>query len=191
MIPIETLLGAYRIGFFPMGTDERTIEWFSPDPRCILPLERFHLPRRLVRKLKAHPVELSVDRAFDEVIRACASRGDEGDWITAEIQESYCALHRAGFAHSVEVWKDGRLVGGLYGVSLRGAFFGESMFHRVSDGSKVALWALVERLRERGYRLLDTQWLTPHLERLGAIEIPRALYLELLEDAMQHECRFE
>ena len=122
-----------------------------------------------------------MDRAFDQVIRACASRKDEGDWINGEIIDSYRALHQTGFAHSIDVWQQGRLVGGLYGVSLRGAFFGESMFFHVDDASKVALNGLVERLRARRFHLLDIQWLTPHFERLGAIEVPRRAYLELLD----------
>ncbi len=125
------------------------------------------------------------------MIRACASRPDpSGNWINQDIADSYCALHEAGYAHSVETWSDTALVGGLYGVSLRGAFFGESMFHSASDASKLALCALVDRLRARGYLLLDIQWLTPHLERFGAIEVPRPSYLKLLAAAMQKECRF-
>jgi leucyl/phenylalanyl-tRNA--protein transferase len=190
MIPVTTLLAAYRYGFFPMGVG-RSVEWFSPDPRGILPLDRFHVPRRLARVIRQGKFTVTVDRAFEEVIGACA-RADEPDqmWITEEIRASYIALHRLGFAHSIETWYQGELAGGLYGVSLRGAFFGESMFHRVSDASKVALCALVERLRARGYRLLDVQWVTPHLARFGAVEIPRAEYLARLEEAMGVECEF-
>lgn len=167
------------------------IKWFSPDRRGIVPLDRFHAPRRLRRIVRQGRFEVSENRAFREVIVACGSRTDPaGNWIDEEIVESYTALHAAGFAHSIETWRDGSLVGGLYGVSLRGAFFGESMFHLVTDASKVALCALVERLRAHGYVLLDIQWLTPHLERLGAIEVPRRRYLELLEDAMQEDCLF-
>ncbi len=190
MIPVTTLLAAYRTGFFPMGVG-RSVEWFSPDPRGILPLDRFHVPRRLVRVLKRGQFTVTINRAFEEVIHACARLDEpEGVWITDEIRTSYIALHRLGFAHSIETWSQGELAGGLYGVSLRGAFFGESMFHRVSDASKVALCALVERLRARGYRLLDVQWVTPHLARFGAIEIPRAEYLARLEDAMAVDCEF-
>lgn len=173
-----------------MALDER-IRWFSPEDRGILPLDRFHLPRRCARVIREGSFHVSINQSFDEVIRNCAARDDEdGNWINQEIIESYCGLYQAGFAHSVETWDGDRLVGGLYGVSLKGAFFGESMFHKMPDASKVALWALVERLRERNYHLLDTQWLTPHLERFGAIEIPRAKYLELLAESMQLDCQF-
>ena len=190
MIPATTLLRAYRAGYFPMAVAGR-IHWFSPEHRGIVPLDRFHAPRRLRRKVRGGQFEVSVNRAFGEVLAACASgRGRDGTWIDAEIVASYTGLHEQGFAHSVETWRDGALVGGLYGVSLRGAFFGESMFHRFTDASKVALCALVERMRARGYVLLDVQWLTPHLERLGAVEIPRSRYLALLHRAMRKDCGF-
>ena len=190
MIPATTLLGAYRAGFFPMAVEGR-IRWFSPVRRGIVPLDRFHVPRRLERTVRGGRFEVSVDRAFGEVIAACASgRGRDGSWISAEIVASYNGLHERGFAHSVETWRDGALVGGLYGVNLRGAFFGESMFHRVTDASKVALCALVERLGARGYELLDVQWVTPHLARLGAVEVSRSRYRVLLKRAMQKDCRF-
>ena len=192
ILPVSMLLAGYRTGFFPMAVDGG-IDWFSPEQRGILPLNRLHVPKRLRRVVGQGHFEVSIDRAFDDVIRACASRDDTntgGNWINEEIIQSYCGLHRAGFAHSVEAWHAGELVGGLYGVTLKGAFFGESMFHRARDASKVALWRLVERLRERDYQLLDIQWLTPHLERLGAIEIPRGRYLELLAESMQVECQF-
>jgi leucyl/phenylalanyl-tRNA--protein transferase len=170
------------------------IRWFSPDPRGILPLDRFHVPRRLTRVLRQAPFRIEFDRAFLEVIRACAADErdplDPGSWIDDEIIESYEALHARGFAHSVEAWQDDRLVGGLYGVALGGAFFGESMFHRITDASKVALVALVERLTSRGYVLLDTQWVTPHLEQFGAVEIPRADYLRRLDRSLAEECAF-
>ncbi|HXH05470.1 MAG TPA: leucyl/phenylalanyl-tRNA--protein transferase [Vicinamibacterales bacterium] len=190
MLPLDELLLAYANGWFPMADDHRRIRWYSPDPRGILPLDRFHVPRRLARTIRQGRFEIRVDTAFREVIEACARNRDEGTWISREIIETYVALHERGFAHSVEAWAEGRLAGGLYGVALLGAFFGESMFHRVRDASKVALVALVERLRERGYRLLDVQWLTGHLEQFGAIEIPRADYLRRLRDALQLECRF-
>ena len=190
MIPVSTLLDGYRTGFFPMAMHGR-ISWFSPEKRGILPLDRLCVPKRFMRVLRQGRFDASIDRAFDRVIRACAAREDEdGNWINEEIIESYCSLYQAGFAHSVETWNAGQLVGGLYGVSLNGAFFGESMFYSATDASKVALWVLVERLRERNYLLLDIQWLTPHLERLGAIEIPRAQYLQLLAESMQAECEF-
>jgi leucyl/phenylalanyl-tRNA--protein transferase len=190
MIPATTLLRAYRAGFFPMAVKGR-IHWFSPERRGIVPLDRFHMPRRLRRTVCGGRFEVSVNRAFGEVIAACAAgRTPRDTWIDDTIIDSYTALYRQGSAHSVETWRDGVLVGGLYGVSIRGAFFGESMFHRFTDASKVALCALVERLRERGYVLLDVQWVTPHLARLGAVGVPRAHYLTLLDRAMQEDCSF-
>ena len=191
MIPINTLLAAYRTGYFPMAVGGH-VGWFSPDQRGILPLTGFHIPKRLKRICRQGRFDVTVNLAFGEAIAACAARSeDSGNWIDDEIIESYTALHAAGFAHSVEIWKDERLVGGLYGVSLNAAFFGESMFHWVTDASKVALCVLVDRLRERGYRFLDIQWLTPHLARFGAIKIPRRQYLELVGEAMQYECVFD
>lgn len=187
-IPPEILLAAYRAGWFPMGTEEGDVEWYSPDPRGILPLDAFHVARRLERVIRQAHFEIQVDRAFAETIQACAERGET--WITPAIIESYCELHQHGFAHSVEAWQGGRLVGGLYGVSLGGAFFGESMFHRATDASKVALSALVERLRTRGFRLLDIQWVTPHLAGFGAIDVSRREYLRLLRASQQIDCRF-
>ncbi len=191
MIPINTLLAAYRTGYFPMAVGGH-VGWFSPDQRGILPLAGFHIPKRFRRICRQGRFDVTVNRAFGEVIAACAARPeDSGNWIDDEIIESYTALHVAGFAHSVEIWQNERLVGGLYGVSLNAAFFGESMFHRVTDASKVALCVLVDRLRERGYRLLDIQWRTPHLARFGAIKIPRRQYLELVAEAMQYESVFD
>ena len=194
MIPIDLLVSAYTSGWFPMAVGDAGIRWFSPDPRGIIPLDTFHTPRRLARVVRARRFTVEIDTDFPGVIRACAEadRHEEegGTWIDDEIIESYTALHEAGYAHSVEVWQDGRLAGGLYGVSIAGAFFGESMFHRVTDASKVALVALVERLRERGYSLLDTQWTTEHLEQFGAIDIPRRKYLQLLSAALTRHCSF-
>jgi leucyl/phenylalanyl-tRNA--protein transferase len=194
MIPSELLVSAYASGWFPMAVDPGEIRWYSPDPRGIIPLDAFHVPSRLTRVVRAGKFRMEIDRDFDAVIRACAEaerRDDEpGTWIDGEIIDSYCALHRAGLAHSIEAWQDGRLAGGLYGVALGGAFFGESMFHRVADASKVALVALVERLRTRGYRLLDLQWVTPHLEQFGAVEIPRRTYLKMLEEALTVDVEF-
>jgi leucyl/phenylalanyl-tRNA--protein transferase len=212
----ELLLDAYRRGIFPMAMDKRgTIGWFSPDPRGIIPLDdRFHIPHGLRRALKQKKLEVSFDTDFPAVIRECSKRR-EGTWISKQIVESYCNLHRLGHAHSVEVWQDchpersegsgsrvgqilrfaqndkrRKLVGGLYGVHIGGAFFGESMFHRATDASKVALMALVERLRQRGFLLLDTQWQTPHLAQFGTYEIPRSEYLKKLEQALKLECKF-
>jgi leucyl/phenylalanyl-tRNA--protein transferase len=183
------LVRAYREGVFPMAMEDGEIGWFSPDPRAILPLDTFHVPSRLARRVRQGAFDIGVDRDFAGVMRACANRAD-GTWISREIIDSYTALHRLGLAHSVEAWRDGTLVGGLYGVHVGSAFFGESMFHRERDASKVALVALVDRLRRRGFRLLDTQWSTPHLAQFGVVEIPRAIYLERLSDALARECAF-
>ena len=179
----ELLLRAYALGWFPMGTGRRgRIEWFSPDPRGILPIQTFHAPSRLHRVVRQSRFTIRIDTAFEAVMRACAHRDET--WITEDIVASYVSLHRLGLAHSVETWQDDQLVGGLYGVALGGAFFGESMFHTATDASKVALVALVERLRDRGFVLLDTQWVTPHLAQFGGVEIPRADYLERLATAI-------
>ena len=184
------LVRAYRAGIFPMALDDGQIGWFSPDPRGVLPLEAVTVPSRLARLVRQRRFEITIDRDFAAVMRACATRPDDGTWISGEILESYEHLHALGIAHSVEAWQDNRLVGGLYGVHLGGAFFGESMFHRVSNASKVVLVTLVDRLRERGFTLLDIQWVTPHLRQFGAIEIPRAEYLRRLRDALALDCSF-
>ncbi len=185
MSPADALLNAYASGWFPMAVSPGEIRWYSPDPRGIIPLDTFHVPSRLARSLRARPFEIRIDTNFPAVIRACAERPDpDGNWIDDEIIDSYSALFEQGFAHSVEAWRGDQLVGGLYGVAMRGAFFGESMFHRATDASKAALVALVEHLRERGYALLDTQWVTEHLLQFGAIEIPRRRYLRLLDQAL-------
>lgn len=185
------LVAAYRAGCFPMGMDDGTIAWFSPDPRGVLPLETFHAPRRLLRVVRSGRFTVTVNHAFQRTMLACAADREDGTWINAEILEAYCALHASGLAHSIEVWQGDDLAGGLYGVSLQGAFFGESMFHTVTDASKVALVALVTRLRERGFLLLDIQWATPFLEGFGAVEIPRDLYLGRLDEALRRDCRFD
>ena len=191
MISADTLLTAYASGWFPMSIAPGDIRWYSPDPRGIIPLDRFHAPRRLARTRRQQRFDLRVNTAFRDVITACADRHDaDGNWIDNEILESYCALHELGHAHSVETWQDGTLAGGLYGVALNGAFFGESMFHRVRDASKVALVALVERLRAHGFVLLDTQWVTEHLVQFGAVDIPRRRYLRMLEEALTIQARF-
>jgi leucyl/phenylalanyl-tRNA--protein transferase len=192
MIAADALLSAYGSGWFPMAVAPGEIRWYSPDPRGIIPLETFHVPRRLARSLRTSGFEIRLDTSFRTVIESCAAREDaDGDWIDGEIVESYCALHAQGFAHSVETWQDGVLVGGLYGVAVKGAFFGESMFHRATDASKAALVALVERLRARGYALLDTQWVTGHLSQFGATEIPRRRYLRLLDAALHVDATFK
>ncbi len=185
----ELVLACYRAGIFPMGDGRGGICWFSPDPRTIFDLDRFHVPRTVRQMIQRQVFHVRIDTAFDEVIAACADRPG-GTWISAEIRAVYSELRRRGHAHSVEAWLSGRLAGGLYGVAIGGAFFGESMFFRVSGASKVALVALVERLRGRGYVLLDTQWTTPHLARFGALEIRRREYLRRLERALELPCRF-
>src|SRR6266850_6069819 len=183
MIDSELLLQGYRLGVFPMAMEDDSIAWFSPDPRAIIPLEDFHVPHALRRASRKKIFEIKIDNRFGEVIRACAKRNDT--WINPEIVESYERLHELGYAHSVEAWSKNKLAGGLYGVAVGGGFFGESMFHRVTDASKIALVALVEHLRARKFVLLDTQWLTPHLAQFGAIEISRTEYLHLLTGAVE------
>jgi leucyl/phenylalanyl-tRNA--protein transferase len=184
------LVKAYQQGIFPMGMDDGQIGWFSPNPRGILPLDGFHVPSRLARVVRSARFTVRLDAGFEDVMRACATRRDDGTWINEEILESYVTLHRLGLAHSVETWQEGKLVGGLYGVHLGGAFFGESMFHHVTDASKVALVALVDRLNHKAFRLLDIQWVTPHLKQFGAINVPRRTYLKVLAEALARDCRF-
>lgn len=189
IIPVEVLLRAYCSGVFPMANSATgKINWYSADPRGIINLDEFHIPGRLRRSLRSQPFEIRIDTAFEEVVRGCADRSDT--WISPAIRRSYENLHRAGFAHSVESWREDRLEGGLYGVAFRGAFFGESMFHDASDASKAALIALVERLRTRGYRLLDTQMVTPLTDQFGATTISERKYQERLRDALGVECEF-
>jgi leucyl/phenylalanyl-tRNA--protein transferase len=189
MIPAQLLLHAYRNAIFPMAMDDGEIAWFSPNPRAIIPIDDgFHIPHGLRRTLRKEMFEIRIDVGFEEVMRRCAQRDET--WINEEIVESYVNLHHLGHAHSVEAWHEGRLAGGLYGVAIGGAFFGESMFHEVTDASKVALHALVMRLRKRGFSLLDTQWLTPHLQTMGAIEIPRGVYQRRLLACIDDECSF-
>jgi leucyl/phenylalanyl-tRNA--protein transferase len=190
MLPPPLILRAYRAGLFPMAMEGGEIGWFSPDPRGVIPLDGFHVPTRLRRLVRQGRFHIETDRAFEEVMRACATRPGEGTWISPEIAESYLELHRLGRAHSVEAWQDHALVGGLYGVHLGAAFFGESMFHRVTDASKVVLVALVDRLKQQGFELLDVQWLTPHLATFGGVEIPRPLYLQKLTQALGRNVMF-
>jgi leucyl/phenylalanyl-tRNA---protein transferase len=190
----ELLLRAYAAGIFPMAEDaeDREIFWVDPEQRGVLPLDRFHLSRRFRRTLRHELFEIRCDGAFAEVVRGCAEPRPERPktWINEEIMQLYGALFDLGFAHSIECWHDGALVGGLYGVALGGAFFGESMFSRVSEASKVALAQLVARLRLGGFRLLDTQFVTAHLGRFGAIEIPRRQYHRELAAAIEVEAYF-
>ncbi|WP_138379965.1 leucyl/phenylalanyl-tRNA--protein transferase [Luteithermobacter gelatinilyticus] len=189
-ISAELLLHAYSQGIFPMAeqADAEEIYWVDPQMRGIFPLDRFHVPAKLAKKIRKSPFEIRIDTAFPQVIRACAETipGSEREntWINDHIICLYEDLFAMGYCHSVECWQQGTLVGGLYGVSIGGAFCGESMFHRVSDASKVALVYLVARLRYGGYSLLDTQFITPHLARFGAIEIPRQEYRKRLNEAL-------
>jgi leucyl/phenylalanyl-tRNA--protein transferase len=190
----ELLLNAYAVGIFPMAEsrDQRELYWIDPDRRGVLPLDSFHLPKRLRRTLKHHPFEIRIDQAFATVVEACAEPGPgrPDTWINGEIEALYQALFARGHAHSVESWMDGALTGGLYGVALGGAFFGESMFSRETDASKVALAYLIAGLREGGFALLDTQFVTAHLKRFGAVEISRADYRRQLEAAIRLPARF-
>ena len=182
-----TLLAAYRAGLFPMGVGPHgaaPLGWWSPDPRGVLPLDGLRVSRSLRRS--ARRFEVRVDSAFDEVVAACADPRRQGSWITPEIAEAYGDLHRLGWAHSVECWREGRLAGGLYGLAIGGLFAGESMFHRETDASKVAVVALVELLARDGdsRRLLDVQWRTEHLAGLGVVDLPRVEYLRRLRSAL-------
>ena len=185
----ELLLRAYAAGIFPMSeaADDPGLFFVEPEQRGVLPLDGFHVPRRLARTVRSGRFEPRFDTAFDQVVALCAEPAPDrpNTWINARIRSLYGDLFRMGHAHSVESWRDGELVGGLYGVSLGGAFFGESMFSRTTDASKVALVHLVERLRGGGYRLLDTQFLTGHLSRFGAVEVPRDVYLQMLGEALE------
>ena len=187
IIPPDTLLDFYRRGYFPMAHDGE-LRLFSPDPRGVIPLGDFHIPHGSRKTVRDPAWRVTVNEAFEEVVLGCAERDET--WIDETIFLTYAELHRLGHAHSVEVWREDRLAGGLYGVTIGAAFFGESMFSREPGASKVGLARLVERLRARGFELLDTQWVTPHLEKFGAREIPRAEYLEKLARALEREGSF-
>ncbi len=190
----EILLAAYAVGVFPMAesADDPELFWVDPEDRGIIPLEAFHIPRRLRRLIRQRPFRVTCDTAFSAVIRACAEASEKrpNTWINDEIIRLYEGLFAQGAAHSVECWREGSLAGGLYGVAIGAAFFGESMFSRATDASKIALVHLVARLRAGGYRLLDTQFLTPHLARFGGIEISRAHYHRRLAAALAHRASF-
>lgn len=189
----RTLLRAYAEGVFPWFNEEDPILWWSPDPRAIIELLTpagslhggLHVPRRLIRTMRTGKFRVTINQCFKSVMAACGDRREGGTWVTPDMLAAYCELHRIGHAHSVEAWVGDDLAGGVYGVSLGGLFAAESMFYRVSDGSKVALVALVERLRERGFSLLDVQMTTPHTERLGAANISRPDYLRRLRKAVK------
>lgn len=184
----ERLLEAYRVGIFPWYSDDQPILWWSPDPRLVLHLDDFKIARSLRKTLKKGLLKVTFDRVFEDVIAACAvapREGQQGTWITREMQDAYIKLHGLGYAHSVETWFEGKLVGGLYGVSLGKAFFGESMFHHKTDASKVALATLVERLKTWGFRFIDAQMTTEHLLSLGAKELSRRIFLKQLQSALR------
>lgn len=190
----QLLLRAYAAGIFPMAesADDPALFWVEPERRGILPLDRFHIGARLARTVRTSALRITIDTAFADVIDGCAAAypGRPSTWINTRIRTLYGALHEMGHAHSVEVWQGEDLVGGLYGVDLAGAFFGESMFHRARDASKIALVHLVARLIAGGYRLLDAQFITDHLTQFGAIEIPRAKYRKMLDGALDHDADF-
>ena len=187
----ELLLRAYVMGIFPMsdGRDDPDIHWVDPRLRGVLPLDGFHVSRSLAKRIRSGRYRVSTDTAFKDVVEACADRDET--WISQRIQTAYVQLHAQGFAHSIEVWQEDRLVGGVYGVTLGAAFFGESMFSRATDASKLALAFTVHRLRAGGFRLFDTQFLTPHLASLGGREITRSEYHHLLADALRHRATFD
>jgi leucyl/phenylalanyl-tRNA--protein transferase len=186
-LTVERLLDAYRHSIFPWPSHPNDpMLWWSPDPRAILPLDGMHISQRLARRLRSGQFELTCNKDFAGVMAGCATGPgrERGTWLTANMQAAYLELHRLGHAHSVETWQEGQLVGGVYGVAIGGLFAAESMFYQIRDASKVALVRLVERLKARGYRLLDIQQLTPHTARLGAIEIPRREYLRRLGEVV-------
>jgi leucyl/phenylalanyl-tRNA--protein transferase len=186
----ETLLSAYSQGAFPMTDHDGVTRWYTADPRGIIPLDQFHVPKTLGQIYRQGRFDIRINFDFEQTMRGCMTGHDGSTWISEDLIKAYKHLHALGFAHSVEAWQNGQLAGGLYGVSLGGAFFGESMFHRVRDASKVALVALVERLKARGFELLDSQANTEHLARFGCIEIPAREYMKKLQKAIQKKCVF-
>lgn len=183
MISPSVLLGAYSIGYFPMADSDNSISWYSPDPRTIIPLDGYNIPRSTKQIIRKNIFRIEINTCFESVIRGCAGRKET--WINGEIIESYLELHRLGYAHSVESYDADGLAGGLYGVALGSAFFGESMFSRRSGASKVALAFLIEHLVKQDFILLDTQYITPHLKMFGATEIPRGKYIQMLGEALE------
>ena len=188
----QTLLSAYAQGVFPMADHHGDIHFYTADPRGIIPLNAFHIPRTLKQLMRKDPPAFDVRFNYDfrATMSGCMIGHDGGSWINEDLIEAYCALHDLGFAHSVEAWQDNQLVGGLYGVSLGGAFFGESMFTKARDASKVCLVHLIDRLNDRKYDLLDTQATTSHLRRFGAVDIPASEYLQRLRKALTKNCNF-
>jgi leucyl/phenylalanyl-tRNA---protein transferase len=188
----ERLLEAYRVGIFPWYSDDQPILWWSPDPRFMLELDEFKISRSLQKTLRRKIFQVTFDRVFEEVIEACSvvpREGQRGTWITQEMRDAYLELHGLGYAHSVESWFGGKLAGGLYGLSLGKAFFGESMFHHKTDASKVALATLVEKLKSWDFHFIDSQMTTEHMMSLGAKEVPRRIFLKRLQSALRHSTR--
>lgn len=190
----EDMLQAYVAGYFPMAetNESDSLYWLNPDPRAILPLQNIHVPGRLRQQLRRRPFRITTNQAFEQIVFGCAkvTQGRSQTWINSQLHQLYLQLHRKGFAHSVECWQDQQLAGGIFGIALHGAFFGESMFTRIRDASKIALLHLVARMRVGGFLLFDIQFTSPHLERFGATELPRTVYLDLLAQAMKHTADF-
>jgi len=186
----ETLLSAYQQGIFPWFDEDTPILWWSPDPRAILEFDNLYISKRLARTIRTNKFQVTFNQDFDAVVKGCTYRPEEGTWITPEVANAYGEFHRRGHAHSVEVWQQGVLVGGLYGVAIGGLFAGESMFSTVSDASKIALVALVSRLKEKGYQLFDLQIINEHTSTMGATEIPRDNYLARVKLAIQLKITF-
>ena len=186
----ETLLSAYQQGIFPWFDEDTPILWWSPDPRAILEFENLYISKRLARTIRTNKFQVTFNQDFDAVVKGCTYQPEEGTWITPEVANAYGEFHRRGHAHSVEVWQQGVLVGGLYGVAIGGLFAGESMFSTVSDASKIALVALVSRLKGKGYQLFDLQIINEHTSMMGATEIPRDDYLARVKLAIQLKITF-
>lgn len=188
IITPELVLYAYRHGYFPMAEEDGSVYWHCPDPRAIIPLDAVKVSHSLKKIIAKNVFDLRVNTAFESVIRACSERDET--WISEDIIAVYTQLHRMGYAHSVEAWLDGKLVGGLYGIAIGSAFFGESMFSNVSNASKVAYVHFTKRLQERGFTLLDSQYINPHMESLGAVLISKSRYYTLLKKALRQDCLF-
>jgi leucyl/phenylalanyl-tRNA--protein transferase len=188
----DDLIYGYMNGIFPMADTDGTLYWYSPDPRAIIPIDTYRPPKSLRPIINKKVFEVRISANFEAVMRNCAAsrNGDAETWISEEIIEAYCELHQMGFAYSVETYIENRLVGGLYGVSIGGAFFGESMFYKVPDASKVAFHYLMEILKMQGFELLDTQFINDNVRRFGAIEIPRGEYVKALKKSLEKQCRF-
>jgi leucyl/phenylalanyl-tRNA--protein transferase len=191
IIPVHQLLFAYQNGIFPMSNSryDSTFNWYEPKKRGIIPIEKFKISKNILKWIRNKPHKVTIDTAFREVVLGCADR--EETWISDIIIESYCNLYEHGYAHSVEIWVEDQLVGGLYGVHIQSAFFGETMFRRKPEMDKVALYYCWKILQENHFKLWDTQFWTPHLAQFGCIEIPQKQYLTLLQEAMKYSCAFQ